>query len=318
MSGSYGSLGLLTAIKLKLIPAKKYVLLEYIPVKRLEILKLMEIKSKQDIDFFDGIIFDRNKAVIIIGKFIDQENASLQTFRKAADPWFYMHAEKITRKNERVKEVIPLVDYLFRYDRGAFWMGDYFFKILKIPGGNNFFTRFIFNNVLHTRKMYEGLHKTHYDQQFFIQDFYVPLKNTKKILDYVKENLEIYPLWLCPLRSTKNPEKLSPNYISGDLILDIGIWGQTEKTKANPVDVNKEAEKICSQLGGRKMLYAHAYYTLKEFWKIYDQKWYKRLREEYHAEKVFPDIYEKTHVSGKNKPALRKGIFQMIKAVLKR
>ena len=62
------------------------------------------------------------------------------------------------------------------------------------------------------------------------------------------------------------------------------------------------------ELRGRKVLYAHAYYSRDEFWKIYDHAWYNALRAKYFANPVFPDIYDKTKVVGKYKPSIFVGI----------
>ena len=44
-------------------------------------------------------------------------------------PWFYRHVQKkrgdMVRDPLSVCDVIPLEDYLFRHDRGSFWMASY-------------------------------------------------------------------------------------------------------------------------------------------------------------------------------------------------
>ena len=61
------------------------------------------------------------------------------------------------------------------------------------------------------------------------------------------------------------------------------------------VDANKQLENKLYEYNGKKWLYAHAYYTEDEFWKIYDKNWYDILRIKYKAD-YLPSIYEKTHV----------------------
>ena len=49
-------------------------------------------------------------------------------------------------------------------------------------------------------------------------------------------------------------------------------------------------------MGGQKCLYAHAYYTEKEFWEVYDKEVYDELREKYHAQHL-PTIFDKVKVN---------------------
>ncbi|KAG6040080.1 hypothetical protein E4U41_001421 [Claviceps citrina] len=49
----------------------------------------------------------------------------------------------------------PLVDYLFRYDRGAFWVGKYSFRYFLTPFNRT--TRFLLDRFMHTRVMYRVL-----------------------------------------------------------------------------------------------------------------------------------------------------------------
>lgn len=111
------------------------------------------------------------------------------------------------------------------------------------------------------------------------------------------EELNIYPLWLCPMKPTQTPQKLSPHYLETDLIIDVGIWGQSEKYLKDTIGLNEKFEQYARDEKGRKMLYAHAYYSEEEFWKIYDHNWYQELRKKYHVEKAFPEIWEKVHVA---------------------
>ncbi len=93
-------------------------------------------------------------------------------------------------------------------------------------------------------------------------------------------------------------QKLSPHFIDADMLMDIGIWGQTQKFLTNPIGANRDFENFTIKHHGRKMLYAHAYYPEDEFWSIYDKVWYDQLRKKYHADRVFKDVWSKTHVSG--------------------
>lgn len=73
---SYGTLGLLTAVDIRIVPISKYVKLRYELVMGLEnICRKFEEQSKcMDNDFVEGIMYDRNEAVIMTGQMVADEN----------------------------------------------------------------------------------------------------------------------------------------------------------------------------------------------------------------------------------------------------
>ncbi len=307
-AGSYGSLGVITLVKLQLIPAKKYVNISYLPTKNFsENIELTNKFTKEKVDFVDGLIFSKDKGVVIVGNLSDEPHGFLSTFRRATDEWFYIHAQKIASNEQKYIESVPLIDYLFRYDRGGFWMGRLGFKFLKVPF--NRFTRFIFNVFMSTRVLYQSLHAANLSQKFIIQDICLPVGDTVPFLEFCDQKLGIYPLWVCPLRQDEDV-KLSPNYINTSMVMNVGVWG--ELNNKNILDMNHEIERAVSNFGGRKILYAHTHYSEDKFWQIYDQQWYSGIREKYHAVQVFLDIYSKVRVKDQYKGSILKGYLNFI------
>lgn len=299
MAGSYGSLGLLTLIKMKLIKAEKYVKIKILKFQNIdESIEFIKKLNNKNLDFVEGIIFSQNQISVIIGKFEKKADNNIKKFSGRFDDWFYRFVNKCQNNDEYF---IPIKDYLFRYDRGAFWMGEYPSKIMHIPGGNTALYRALFDRMLKTRELYRGLHLSNYIQRFFIQDIYFPISKSADYVKFVQKELDIYPIWLCPIKSTSKKQKLSPNFLKEKLLLNVGVWGQSNKFLKDYLKSNRDIEKFTINKNGRKMLYAQQYYSLNEFWKIYDRKWYEAIRKKYHA-KIFPDIYEKTFVSKKYKP----------------
>ncbi|KAH8799306.1 hypothetical protein F5884DRAFT_811396, partial [Xylogone sp. PMI_703] len=66
-------------------------------------------------------------------------------------------------------------------------------------------------------------------------------------------------------------------------MLNIGLWGRAPRDMDAFVQQNRRLESKLAELGGRKALYSHAYYTEQEFWQIYNQAWYENLRQRYSA-----------------------------------
>jgi FAD/FMN-containing dehydrogenase len=307
-AGAYGSLGVVTAAEVQLIPAKQFVDLEYVPVgsfaEAVEVTNSRANLHTQPYDYIDGIMFSRSSGVIMCGRLTDKPSAAVQTFSKRTDPWFYMHARQVITDRRTHTVSIPITDYLFRYDRGAFWMGEYAFRRFKTPF--NTATRWLLDPLMHTRKMYDALQASGLSEQCVIQDLAIPAERTVQFLQYVDKTFAAYPLWLCPLAAeTKSP--LLSNNLHTKRIINVGVWTLYSRDYDDVVRVNRDLEKTLQRLGGKKWFYAYAYYTEKEFWKLYDKKWYDALRAKYHAGSL-PTIYDKVRAKEPVKVSGKRGV----------
>lgn len=303
-AASFGTLGVTTLLEVQLIVAKKYVELTYHPVLSMrEAMQKFE-EATRDIsnEYLDGILFDRNCGVVCSGRLTDQVGPRIQRFSRAIDPWFYLHARDVMRDcaNRPITELVPLIDYLFRYDRGGFWVGFYAFQYFITPF--NAITRWMLDGFMRTRVMYQALHKSGLSNQYIVQDVAVPYPAAEEFLDYLDRSFGHYPLWLCPLRqigtSQQSPhgllaENSCPN--SPEMLLNFGVWGPGPRRRDDFIAANRNLEHKVREVNGRKWLYAHVYYSEEEFWDIYDKKEHDALRAKYHAS-YLPTIYDKVKV----------------------
>ncbi|HSW97804.1 MAG TPA: FAD-binding protein [Candidatus Saccharimonadales bacterium] len=297
ISGSYGSIALLTSVTISLLPAKQYVNVRFIRVASKNVIsELQKLVQKETYDYLDAIVFNEENAVIIVGNLTEAKHNPLVTFTQSTDEWFYLYAKQTLSTDSSNEITVPIKDFLFRYDRGAFWMGKYAFVLFHIPFSK--LLRRLLDPFMHTRTMYKALHNSNIAQELFLQDFYIPFSKTKDFIDFTNQQLGIFPLWLCPIRSTNSPQYLSPHYLKEDMLIDVGIWGTIPKNK-DITHVNKLFEDYVLKIGGRKMLYAEAFYTEKFFWEIYNEKAYRNLRDVYKVKDIFPTVWEKTHVKKK-------------------
>ncbi|KAF5267605.1 hypothetical protein FOXYS1_1503 [Fusarium oxysporum] len=102
-------------------------------------------------------------------------------------------------------------------------------------------------------------------------------------VDYVDE---IWPLWLCPLKGCRTPTFHPVTKGSSDT-----------GTRDNMSQPMLNIEKKLMELGGRKWLYAHTYYTEEQFRELNDRCWYQELRKRYFAT-MLPTVYDKVKKSG--------------------
>lgn len=310
---SYGSLGIITLIKLRLIQAKSFVRLNYQRVNSIqEAVEFIE-KAKKDVDFLDVIMFGRNLGVVMFGYLTDLKHGRKKTFQKFYNEWFYLHAEKMVKKTNNWQEIIPVRDYLFRYNRGLFWLGKYACDLLRIPF--NRLTRLLLDPFFRTRTVGWLVQATNLSQKYLVQDICVPVEKTSQFFDFVDKRFGIYPLWIMPAKPAGKDEKLCPNYMDTKLMIDIGIWGgPVGHNFSEFLQANRDLEMFTKELGGRKVLYAHAYYPEEEFWEIYDKEWYEVLRSKYHADRVFPDIYAKTNVTQQYQISAKRELVKLFKS----
>ncbi|KAH8707059.1 24-dehydrocholesterol reductase-like protein precursor [Phaeosphaeriaceae sp. PMI808] len=298
-AGSCGSLGVITLLEMQLIDAKQYVELQYIPVSSVQeaVQQLLHYQDRPDVDYMDGIMYSMTSGMVMIGRLTNDEIAGrIQTFDRASDPWFYMHVEDILKRGgntqTKYKETIPIQSYLFRYDRGVFWSGQRAFKYFATPF--NRLTRYLLDPFMYSRTMVHALHRSGIASRTIIQDYGVPYDTAEEFIRWTDEKTGIWPLWLCPVKSAPHNERSfsQGNNIKADMLLDVGIWDMGPEEPREFIKLNRDFEAKVTELGGMKCLYAHAYYTEQEFWNIYDEKKYRQLRSEYHAEGL-PSVYDK-------------------------
>jgi delta24-sterol reductase len=308
-AGSYGSLGLMTAIKITLIPDKEFVNLTYIPIHSLaEATRIIQAEVVKDHGFIDGIMFSAYNGVIITGECSNVPAGKTVRFLRAHDEWFYLHAQDISQAGKKHTESVPLTDYLFRYDRGAFWVGSYAFE--RLQTSFNRFTRWLLNPILHTRKLYDALQASGVSQEYIVQDLALPQEAVTKFMQFVDKRFNIYPLWLCPLRVDFDSPSLS-SHLETRLVINVGVWGPYPGEYDDFVAANRELERKVRSLGGKKWFYAHAYYTEEEFWDIYDKSRYDRLRKKYRAQSL-PTVYQKVSVTKRYPVNDRRGVLRAL------
>ena len=341
VAGSFGTLGVVTLVKIELMEAKPFVEVTYHLVRGIDDAIAATRRACEDThnDFVDGIVFSKSRGAVITASFIGslEPNAKIQTFTRAHDEWFYLHAESIVnrriasthpgpfQKLSKHKEIVPIQDYLFRYDRGAFWTGRHVFTYFSVPF--LYILRWFFDPILHTKVMYHGLHETGMAKDNFIQDVVIPMSQVSKFVAWVDRCFGVWPLWLCPLRrdvqgakrsmnpyassagvaasvhfATKEKTLLSEKNDAGggeeeeeeeeNLMMNVGIWGPRLPNPSDYVNQNRRLEHQVRAVGGMKWLYAHCHYSEAEFWTIYDKARYDALRTKYHAAHL-PSVFDK-------------------------
>lgn len=309
-AGACGTTGVITLLEVELIDSTPFVELEYHHVSSMsEASKIINdgFSNPSGLDFLDGILFSPDSGVMMLGNLTNSADSSLpiRRFTRARDQHFYRHAEKLLAYQTHrfpLKEIVPIVDYLFRYNRGCFWGAKFAFEYFKVPF--NRVTRFFLDPFMQASVMFHALHESGLANQGMIQDVSFPLESTAAFVDYVCEEFDSYPLWLCPLRPTSF-EKINTAGRSFGIgrkaaidsrFCNVGVWCMVPKmSEAAFVRLNRDFERKVHELDGIKALYAHTYYAEDEFWDVYDKEAYEKLRWKYNAN-TLPTVFDKVKV----------------------
>jgi len=131
ISGAYGTLGIITAVEMELIPIKPQLLLQfhYFPSIEDAVSYMTDLSTADDSpEFLEALIFDQYRVAVVVADPIDHTDIPPNCERLRLDrwysPWYYQLLEKKIKQKDSFA-VMKTEDYLFRHDRAGFWMGGY-------------------------------------------------------------------------------------------------------------------------------------------------------------------------------------------------
>lgn len=310
---SYGSLGFLTALELPLLPCKPFVRMTYEPVFGTDAIarRFEELVSAEDApDHVEGLLYDRDRAVILHGDFSDGPNAAsddpVEEIGRWYKPWFYKHVETALSRGA-FTEYLPVRQWYHRHTRSLYWHGE-----LLVPFGNHPLFRHTLGWLMPPKVSFLRLTQTKRIREFrdarnVVQDGLVPMRHLREGIDVFHELFECYPLWLCAHRTfrTKPPGMLQPSPDAGDeeMFVDIGAWQVPRKVRRGESWDGREAvRKMEAWLRARhgvQCLYAVTEQTREEFWQMFDPTLYHEVRRRYGAEGAFLDVFDKVKRPGR-------------------
>jgi delta24-sterol reductase len=301
---SYGTVGFLLSVKIKIIPAKKFCCLMYIPYhdQKTFLEKFREASNDTRHDFVEGILYGPNKGVLILGKQTDNiQRGYIHELGRFWSPWFYKHIEKeylngyyLTQFGTSGYENIPLRAYYHRHTKSLFWEME-----TIIPFGNNVFFRFLFGWVcppkisflkFTTTKKLDKLNKEYH----VIEDYLVPIDKLEEITNIQNEDIGVYPIWLCPCKIEPTDGLLNTGSSRNELYVDVGIYGiPKDLEKFQHEEFHNKFESYLRSIKGFQALYAQTYQTEEEFRKMFDHTLYDKVRQEFGCGQFLPSVFEK-------------------------
>ena len=302
---SYGTLGFLTSVTIKIVPCKPYVAVHYIPCTTQsegirEFRRYTEEQGDDTADFVEALSYTKDTMVVMPAYFCDTKdiadkysNASHNALSWWFKPWFYKHVGwMLDDKQGERWEIIPLRDYFHRHTKSIFWELEQI-----IPVGNHPIFRFLLGWAVPPKVSFLKLTQTEalqkmYEEQHVIQDMLVPISEMDKSLNVFENEYGLYPLWICPYRaydyggSTQNgdshrsflrkPNADTEDPITGEkyeMYVDLGAYGIPKavlnKEPFDAVASGRSVESFVMSVRGFQMLYADTYLTRDECKKMF-------------------------------------------------
>ncbi|QRO01756.1 FAD-binding oxidoreductase [Archangium violaceum] len=278
--GSFGTLGILSKLKLKLVHVAPYVHVTYETYPTLEAFQqaIWRHFTAQDADYLDGQIFSPTKHVLCVGRFAERA-----PYVSRYD-WLKAYCESIPRLSE---DYLTLYDYLFRYDRGVTHVTP-----------KSLVGRALFGKLVHSDSVLRAADRFHRflpaKNPQVIVDVFVPFSRTAEFMDWYHREMHFYPVWCVPYRRMRDYEWLTPQWWSGvhdPLFLDLAVYGLPQQAGRN---LYKEFEDELLRVNGTKTLISYNYYDEQTFWSLWNKDTYQAVKQLTDPDNIFRDLYTKT------------------------
>jgi FAD/FMN-containing dehydrogenase len=300
---SYGSLGYILRLRMKLLPASPFVRLTHQRFSGCApFLSAMEAACRQSPhapDFVEGVAFAPDDFVLTTARLTD-ERGPLSDYKG-----MQIYYQSLRNRTE---DLLTIRDFLWRWDPDWFWCSKSF-------GMQNPLLRFLFGHWMlrsssywKIRSLYrKGRIEERIDairkilrlpiERFepVIQDVEIPIENAIPFLDFFFREIDIRPCWICPIRPLESSENWTLYSMKpGALYLNFGFWGSVRTSSDKEAGhFNRLIEQRVQELCGHKSLYSISFFSESDFWRIYNGEAYQRLKRKFDPQGLFYDLYQK-------------------------
>jgi len=277
--GTFGTLGIISKLTFRLVPAKRFVQVTYEKYRTLEEYKvaIWGHYENKDVDFMDGIIHSPALYVLSIGTFVDEA-----PYTHSYD-WMRVYY-KSTKK--RKMDYLKTADYFFRYDKGV-----------TTAHPKTFLGRLIFGKFIGSAELLriaEKLHKIIPPSTIPVTlDVFIPFSKVSRFMEWYRQEVNFFPLWCVPYRCAHKYEWISKDFwrkTEDSLFFDLAIYGMKKRGGKNYYQVLEDG---LMKLGGLKTLISTNYYTEPDFWKIWNKENYDAVKVKTDPNNIFRSLYTK-------------------------
>jgi FAD/FMN-containing dehydrogenase len=300
---SYGSLGYILRLRMRLMPASLFVKLVHQRFSdRTQFLSAMEAacgQGPQPPDFVEGVAFAPDDFTITTANLTDDCGP--------VSDYTGMHIYYQSLRS-RSEDLMTMRDFLWRWDTDWFWCSRSFGM------QNPLLRRLLGRWMLHSKcywkiqslyrkgKIEERIHAIRKGLRLpielrepVIQDVEIPIEKSPEFIEFYFREIDIRPCWVCPVRPLEAAGDWTLYAMKpGALYLNFGFWGSVGTSSGKAAGhFNRRIERIVQELGGRKSLYSQSFFTEDEFWRIYNGEAYRHIKSKYDPQGAFRDLYQK-------------------------
>ncbi|MBU0653266.1 MAG: FAD-binding oxidoreductase [Proteobacteria bacterium] len=300
---SYGTLGYILRLRMKLLPAGLFVKLTHRRFSdRTRFLSAMEAacgQSPDAADFVEGIAFTPNEFTLTTAR-LTHDRGPVSDYKG-----MQIYYQSLQSRSE---DLMTMRDFLWRWDPDWFWCSRSFGMqnpLLRLLLGRWMLRSSSYwkiQSIYRKWKVEERVHAVrkilHLPIERFeqvIQDVEIPIEKSLEFLEFYFREIDIRPCWICPLRPLEAARNWTLYAIEpGALYLNFGFWGSVRTSSDKAAGhFNRRIESIVNWLGGRKSLYSTSFFTEDEFWRIYNGEDYRKLKSKFDPQGAFRNLYQK-------------------------
>ncbi|HVY47008.1 MAG TPA: FAD-binding oxidoreductase [Minicystis sp.] len=280
MHGSFGTLGVLTKLAFRLVPAQPFVHVAYASYGTFGAYRdaIRRRADAQDVDFMDGIIHAPDHYVLSLGRFVERA-----PYTNRYD-WMKVYYRSTAERDE---DYLETYDYFYRYDNGV-----------TNPTPRSAVARLLFGKFIHSAELLRLAEKLHRflpeDRPQVTLDTFIPISRAEEFLAWYEKQIGYYPLWCVPYRRVHDYEWVTDEFwrtLDDDMFLDLAIYGMKQPPGRN---VYREIEDELPRVHGIKTLISYNYYSEDEFWQTWNRPNYLAVKARTDPRGVFRDVYSKT------------------------
>lgn len=281
--GSFGTLGVLTKLVFRLMPAEPFVHVTYERFGTLAAYEeaIVRHARRRDVDFMDGFVFGPTRYVLSVGRFVRHAPYT------NSYAWLKVYYRSTAARRE---DYLATEEYFFRYDNGV-----------TNVHPKSFLARLVFGKFVHSDqllRMAETLHTLLPEKSPDVTvDTFLPLSKAAGFLAWYDEAIGHYPIWCVPYRRVRDYEWLDRSFYEGvddEIFLDLAVYGVKQPPGRN---LYAEIEVALSRFNGVKTLISHNFYDEETFWRTWNKANYEAAKRVTDPRGLFRDLYAKTCVA---------------------
>lgn len=223
---SLGTLGIVLAATIALVPAKRFVRCTYRRYRSLGDYVAAFGAALEQTDFHEGIVYGPRGYVLATAEFVDSVDGLplLDPLRPGAE-YYHQHVRALANRHDVSVEAMSTLSYLRRLERGLWWQLEShadFPLLSETDWGRRHMdaqVQAMYQATGFTSVQVSALER---DRHSVNQDMGVRLEQLREGIEWVQANLRVYPLWNCAVRTQDEDRP----FIGTSHVVDIGIYGE--------------------------------------------------------------------------------------------